>query len=94
MNTDIFVAVVPKDFFLVIFAISKPHSRDDIIEKAEGSYAAMIPRLKTWDSNKDEKVSRALLLSETLRERVTLEYDARVPATASLSLTPVAVRAG
>jgi len=42
---------------------------------AEGSYAAMIPRLKTWDSNKDERVSRALLLSETLRERVTLEYS-------------------
>jgi len=59
----------------------------------------MFPRLKTWDSSKDEKVSRALLLSETLRERVTLEYDARVlakatanadagvPATSTLTLT-------
>gem|GEM_PF-3701989 len=62
----------------------------------------MFPRLKTWDSSKDERVSRP--------QRVTLEYpkiadarvlanaDAGVPATASLTLTltltPVAVRAG
>gem|GEM_PF-4197881 len=49
----------------------------------------MFPRLKTWDSNKDEKVSRALwvTLEYSLTLSLTREYpkiaDARVLANTS-----------
>jgi len=46
----------------------------------------------TWDWNKDAVYKSALLLSETLRERVTLEYSLTLTREypLPLSLTPVA----
>jgi len=40
--------------------------------RAEGSY---VPTLKNVGFKQGRPISRALLLSETLRERVTLEYS-------------------